>query len=149
MYVQGKSVKENCRFVDVGARVLMASLYLVAGVRKVLTWKMMLGYFAGLGIPLPEVVLPLTVAVEIGGGLALIVGWRLREVSFVMAGFTLFTAFIAHRFWMADGAQFNNQLNHFFKNVALTGGFLVLFAGAWRASSSEQPGVRKEAAVVR
>jgi putative oxidoreductase len=142
-------MKENYRFIDFAARVLMASLYLVAGIRKVLTWKMMLGYFAGLGIPLPEVVLPLTVAVEIGGGVALLVGWRLREVSFIMAGFTLFTAFIAHRFWMADGAQFNNQLNHFFKNVALTGGFLVLFAGAWRASSSGQPNARKNAAAAQ
>jgi putative oxidoreductase len=132
-------MKENCSFVNVVARVLMASLFLVAGIRKLLTWKMMLGYFAGLGVPLPEIVLPLTVAVEIGGGMALIAGWRLREVAFVMAGFTLFTAFVAHRFWMADGTQFNNQLNHFFKNVALTGGFLVLFASAWQGSPSRQP----------
>ena len=141
-------MKDDYRFVNVGARVLMASLFLVAGIRKVLTWKMMLGYFAGLGIPLPEIVLPLTIAVEIGGGLALISGWRLREVAFVMAGFTLFTAFVAHRFWMADGAQFNNQLNHFFKNVALTGGFLVLFSGARRVSPSRQRGAQKEPAVV-
>ena len=142
-------MNDNYRFVDVGARVLMASLFLVAGIRKVLTWKMMLGYFAGLGIPLPEIVLPLTVTVEIGGGLALIAGWRLREVALVMAGFTLFTAFIAHRFWMADGAQFNNQLNHFFKNVAITGGFLVLCAGAWRGSSRRQLSARNEPAAAR
>ncbi|KWF32684.1 hypothetical protein WL88_25385 [Burkholderia diffusa] len=142
-------MKEGCRFVDFGARVLMASLYLIAGIRKVLTWKMMLGYFAGLGVPLPEIALPLTVVVEIGGGLALIVGWRLREVSLVMAGFTLVTAFIAHRFWMTDGAQFNNQLNHFFKNVAITGGFIVLSVGAWRVSSDGQLGASKEASVVR
>ncbi|WP_081074232.1 DoxX family protein [Burkholderia diffusa] len=131
-------MKDNFRFVDFGARVLMASLFLVAGIRKVLTWKMMLAYFSGLGIPVPELVLPLTVAVEIGGGVALIAGWRLREVTFVMAGFTLFTGFVAHRFWMADGAQFSNQLNHFFKNVALTGGFLVLFSSAWRNSKNRQ-----------
>lgn len=142
-------MKEDCRFVNFGARVLMASLFLVAGIRKVLTWKMTLGYFAGLGIPLPEIVLPLTVVIEIGGGLALIAGWRLREVAFLMAGFTLFTGFVAHRFWMVDGAQFNNQLNHFFKNVALTGGFLVLFASAWQRSSSGQSSARKAAAVAR
>lgn len=140
-------MKEDCRFVGLGARVLMASLFLVAGIRKVLTWKMMLGYFAGLGIPLPEIALPLTVVVEIGGGLALIAGWRLREVSVVMAVFTIFTAFIAHRFWMAEPAQFNNQLNHFFKNVAITGGFMVLFVGARGASSSRQSSARKDAAV--
>jgi putative oxidoreductase len=128
-------MKEDCRFVNVGARVLMASLFLLAGIRKVLTWKATLAYFAGLGIPLPEVALPLSVVVEIGGGLALIAGWRLREVSLVMAVFTLFTAFIAHRFWAAEGTQFNNQLNHFFKNVAIVGGFLLLFA-ATRSSSS-------------
>lgn len=142
-------MKESCRFLNLSARTLIASLFLVAGIRKVLMWKATLAYFAGLGIPLPELALPLSVVVEIGGGIALIAGWRLREVALVMAVFTLFTALFAHRFWAADGAQFNNQLNHFFKNIALVGGFLVLFVHARRGSPSRQFGAEERRVVAR
>jgi putative oxidoreductase len=142
-------MQDNNRFVNVGVRILMASLFLVAGIRKLLTWKMTLGYFAGLGIPFPQLALPLSVVVEIGGSIALIAGWRLREVALVMAVFTLSTALAAHRFWAADPSQFNNQLNHFFKNVALVGGFLALYAGARRHSSSGLMSASRDEAVVR
>ncbi len=66
------------------ARVLMAAIFLVAGVRKFMTYGATLGYFAKLGIPLGDVVLPLTIALEIGGGL-LIAGWRLQWVASVLA----------------------------------------------------------------
>ncbi|WP_240650837.1 DoxX family protein [Variovorax guangxiensis] len=110
------------------ARVLMAVIFLVAGVRKLLTYGATLGYFGKLGIPLADVVLPLTIALEVGGGLLLIAGWQVRWVASALALFTLATAFAAHAFWAADAAQFAGQLNNFLKNVAMVGGFLVLIA---------------------
>jgi putative oxidoreductase len=112
------------------ARVLMAAIFLVAGVRKLMTYGATLGYFAKLGIPLGDVVLPLTIALEIGGGLLLIAGWRLQWVASALALFTLATAFTAHAFWSADAAQFSGQLNNFLKNVAMAGGFLLLIVNA-------------------
>jgi putative oxidoreductase len=112
------------------ARVLMAAIFLVAGVRKLMTYGATLGYFAKLGIPLGDVVLPLTIALEIGGGLLLIAGWRLQWVASALALFTLATAFTAHAFWSADAAQFAGQLNNFLKNVAMAGGFLLLIVQA-------------------
>ncbi|MDQ0085300.1 putative oxidoreductase [Variovorax boronicumulans] len=114
----------------VAARVLMAVIFLVAGVRKLMTYGATLGYFAKLGIPLADVVLPLTIALEIGGGLLLIAGWRVQWVAGALALFTLATAFAAHAFWAADAAQFNAQLNNFLKNVAMAGGFLLLIVQA-------------------
>ena len=112
------------------ARVLMAAIFLIAGVRKLMTYGATLGYFAKLGIPMGEVVLPLTIALEIGGGLLLIAGWRLQWVASALALFTLATAFTAHAFWSADPAQFAGQLNNFLKNVAMAGGFLLLIVNA-------------------
>ncbi len=114
----------------VAARVLMAAIFLIAGVRKLMTYGATLGYFAKLGIPLPDAVLPLTIALEIGGGLLLVAGWRVKWVAGALALFTLATAFAAHAFWSADAAQFNAQLNNFLKNVAMVGGFLVLIVQA-------------------
>ena len=112
------------------ARVLMAVIFLVAGVRKLMTYGATLGYFAKLGIPMADVVLPLTIALEVGGGLLLVAGWRVRWVAGALALFTLATAFTAHAFWAADAAQFAGQLNNFLKNVAMVGGFLLLIAQA-------------------
>lgn len=114
----------------IAARALMAVIFLVAGVRKLMTYGATLGYFAKLGIPLPDVVLPLTIALEVGGGLLLVAGWRGRWVASALAIFTLATAFTAHAFWSADAAQFAGQLNNFLKNVAMVGGFLLLIAHA-------------------
>ena len=75
-------------------------------------------------------VLPLTIALEIGGGLLLVAGWRVKWVAGALALFTIATAFAAHAFWSADAAQFNAQLNNFLKNVAMAGGFLLLIVQA-------------------
>jgi len=127
------------RGLVLAARVLMAAIFLVAGVRKLLTYGATLGYFGKLGIPLADVVLPLTIALEVGGGLLLIAGWRVQWVAGALALFTLATGFVAHAFWAADAAQFNGQLNNFLKNVAMTGGFLVLIAHASAAGRKAGP----------
>ena len=108
------------------ARALMALIFLVAGMRKLLAWGATVGYFNKLGVPLPEVALALTVALEIGGGIALVLGWRLRLAAGVMGAFTLASALIAHAFWTAEPPQFNAQLLSFLKNTAMAGGFLLL-----------------------
>lgn len=108
------------------ARVLIAALFLVAGARKLLSYAGTLGYFTQLGIPLPELALPLTIFIELAGGAALVAGWRLHLVAPVMAVFTLVTAFAGHRFWAADPAQFSGQLNHFLKNIAIVGAFISM-----------------------
>jgi putative oxidoreductase len=108
------------------ACTLMAALFLISGIRKMLTWSATTGYFAKLGMPMAEVIMPLVILLEVGGSLALVFGWRMREIALILAAYTLITALVAHRFWDADPAQFNPQLNNFFKNIAMVGGFLLL-----------------------
>ncbi|MDM0007054.1 DoxX family protein [Variovorax sp. J22G73] len=130
--------EQNSRWV-LAARVLMAVIFLVAGVRKLMTYGATLGYFAKLGIPMAEVVLPLTIALEVGGGLLLVAGWRVQWVAGALAVFTLATAFTAHAFWAADAAQFAGQLNNFLKNVAMVGGFVLLIAQAGSGGRESSP----------
>jgi putative oxidoreductase len=108
------------------ARVLIASLFLVAGLRKVMNWTATMAGFSKLGVPLVEVVLPLVVLLELAGGLMLVFGWRLRWAAYGLATFTLVAGIIGHAFWNADASQFGNQLNHFLKNVAVCGGLVYL-----------------------
>lgn len=117
------------------ARILVAALFLVAGARKLLTYAGTLAYFTKLGIPAPELVLPLTIALELVGGIALVAGWRINWVAPILAVFTLGAALLGHAFWAADPAQFNAQLNHFLKNIAIVGAFIALAINA-RAGSN-------------
>ncbi|WP_120342863.1 DoxX family protein [Paraburkholderia fungorum] len=119
------------------ACTLMSALFLISGIRKLMTWSATAGYFAALGLPLPGVVVPLVILLEIGGPVVLIIGWRRREVAAILAVYTLLTAFVAHRFWSADPAQFNPQLNNFFKNIAMVGGFLLLIAAPARRTRNQ------------
>ena len=78
---------------------------------------------------MPGELLPLAIAVELGCGLLILVGYQTRIASLLLAGFCLVTAFVFH-------TKFGdrNQLLHFEKDLAIAGGFLVLFAhggGAW------------------
>ncbi len=110
------------------SRLLMAVLFLVAGLRKAANYAVMLGYFGSLGMPFPAIVLPVTLVVEIGGGLALVAGWKPRWIAPVLALFTLATALMAHQFWSAPAQMVDIQLYNFFKNIAIAGGLLLVAA---------------------
>jgi len=111
-------------------RVLLSVIFILSGFSKLAAPAMMIGYISSVGLPLPQVALALAVIVEIGGGLALIAGYRTRTVAAVLAAFSVFTALAFHN---ALGDQ--NQFIHFFKNIAMAGGLLQVVAfGAGRFS---------------
>ena len=119
-------MNQQTNVLYVVARALMSAIFLTAGIRKIMAYAGTVTYFGNLGIPMPDIVVPLAIAVEVGGGAALILGWQTRYVAIVLAVFTVAAGLIAHRFWAVDAAQFGNQLNHFLKNIAMVGGFLVI-----------------------
>ncbi|SFU70495.1 putative oxidoreductase [Polaromonas sp. YR568] len=65
-------------------------------------------------------------AIEVSAGLALAFGWQVRWFALAAAAFLLVDAFIAHGFWAATPQELRNQVLHFFKNLALAGGFVLL-----------------------
>ena len=110
-------------------RILLALLFLVAGSRKLMAVAGSAGYLAKLGFPMPEVMVWVAIAIELGGAILLIVGWQTRWVAWLLALFTLIATFAAHRFWdIIDAGQYANQMNHFLKNLAIVGGMVILAA---------------------
>jgi len=84
------------------------------------------GWMASAGLPAASVLLVPTIALEIGGGLMLITGWKVRYAAAVVALFLIPTTLIFHAFWSADAASFQAQLTNFLKNVAIFGGLLMV-----------------------
>ena len=117
--------RNNDKFA-MAARTLIAMLFILAAARKLMTLQANIKYFGSLGIPMPELVTPLTCGFEILAGIILIVGWRVQIAAGMLALFTLATALIGHQFWAVEAAQFNGQFYNFLKNVAVVGGLLMV-----------------------
>ncbi|WP_266157494.1 DoxX family protein [Dyella silvatica] len=100
-------------------RVLIVGLFLLSGVGKISAYAATAGYMASVGVP--GAVLPLVIATEVLGSLAIILGWKTRIVSFLLAGFTLLTGILFHNHF-AD----QMQMIMFLKNVSIAGAFLLL-----------------------
>ena len=107
-------------------RILLSLVFLIAGYRKLMAVAATAGYFAKLRFPMPEVMVWVAIVVELGGAILLIVGWKTRWAAWLLALFTLVATFAAHRFWEVDPAQYANQMNHFLKNIAIVGAFIIL-----------------------
>jgi putative oxidoreductase len=74
-------------------------------------------------VGVPAALLPLVIATELGGSIAVILGWKTRAAAALLAGFSLLTAVVFHNNF-AD----QTQMIMFLKNVAIAGGFLLLVA---------------------
>jgi len=109
-------------------RALLGVLFLISGVFKIGGFAGVAAWMASAGVPLASVLLVLTIAVEIGGGLTLTTGWNARWGALVLALFLVPVSLVFHGFWSADAANYQNQFNHFFKNIAILGGMLVVFS---------------------
>ena len=114
-------------------RILLAVIFITSGFGKITGYDGTAAYMAA-KLPMVSVLLPLTILTELGGGLALAVGFKARWAGLLLALFTLAAGFLFHDYWNADAAHRMGQQINFMKNVAITGGMLMVFAfgpGAW------------------
>jgi putative oxidoreductase len=103
-------------------RLLMSSLFVWAGVHKLMNPSGTAQYFAGAHIPIPDVAVWVVIAIEVIGGLFILVGYQTRWAAAVLAIFCLLTGFGVH---LPVGDQAN--MINFYKNLVMAGGFLYVF----------------------
>jgi len=114
-------------------RILLAVLFLPAGIGKLTGFAGTVGYIASVGLPLPQVAAAIALIVEIVGGIALIVGFNTRIAALALAVFTLVASVFFHNYWTLPADQQMMQQLMFFKNIAVIGGLLTL--AAWGAGN--------------
>ncbi|NND57829.1 MAG: DoxX family protein [Xanthomonadales bacterium] len=100
-------------------RVLISLLFVITGINKITGFEGTQAYMESVGVP--GMLLPLVIALELLGGLAVILGWHTRIAAFLLAGFCLLSAVIFH-------ANFGDQMQMlmFLKNLGIAGGFLMI-----------------------
>jgi len=109
-------------------RILLALMFLLAGISKFGGLEGTAGYIASAGLPLPKLLAIATAALEVVGALMLIVGWQARWAALALAAFTLLATVLFHNYWAMPAAQQFTQQLMFMKNLAVSGGLLVVFA---------------------
>lgn len=109
-------------------RLLIAALFLPAGLSKITGFDGTVGYIESVGMPLATLAAIAAIVVEVGGALALIAGFQTRLVALALAGFTLVANVFFHAYWAAPADQAFMQQLLFMKNIAVAGGLLVLVA---------------------
>jgi len=102
-------------------RLLLAMMFVMSGLSKIGNFAGTQGYMEAMGVP--GAVLPLAIALEVLGGLAIILGWKTKIASVALAGFCVVSAALFHN-------DFSNQseMIMFMKNITIAGGFLLLVA---------------------
>ena len=119
------------RYAELGGRILLASLFLLSGLSKMSGYGATAAYMASMGVP--PALLPLVIATEVLGALAIILGWHTRIAAFLLGGFTLLAASLFH-----DNFADQIQTIMFLKDVAIAGAFLMLVARGAGALSLDQ-----------
>ncbi len=130
-------------------RAALALIFILSGVQKIGGYAATQGYMDFMGVP--GGLLPLVIAVELGAGVALLLGWQARIAAFLLAGFSVLSGLIFHLVpsFGLEGMAAQAETIGFLKNVSIAGGLLVvtaLGAGPWSLDARRRDGIAVPAA---
>lgn len=102
-------------------RLFLAMIFIMSGLNKIGAYAGTQGYMEAMGVP--GGLLPLVIALELLGGIAIVIGFQARLVALALAGFSILSAVLFH-------GDFNDQMKMmmFMKNITIAGGFLMIVA---------------------
>ena len=128
-------------FITVG-RVLLGLYFLLPGISKIPTYAGTTEYMLLHNIPLATILLPITIVLQVGLGVMLIIGYRIKESALILAALTILINIGMHDFWNEyPNTDAGHETQNFVKNLAIFAGLLVLSATdrvqQWRLFSKE------------
>jgi putative oxidoreductase len=113
--------------VILAARLLLATLFLIFGWRKLRDFPGTVNQMAQLGVPTPLTAAAVATFMELPVAFAVAIGAFTRPAAVLMFFYTLGTALIGHRYWTMTGTDRVDGMDSFFKNLSIMGGFLLLY----------------------
>ena len=114
-------------------RLFLSMIFIFSGFTKITGYAATQGYMESMGVP--GMLLPLVIALELFGGIAILLGFKARLIAVLFVAFNIVSALLFHQFWIDE-----SQMNPFMKNIAIAGGFLMIFAhgaGAYSIDNSK------------
>ncbi|HUI12145.1 MAG TPA: DoxX family protein [Xanthobacteraceae bacterium] len=116
----------NDEFI-LGARLLLAALFLIFGCRKLRDFSGTVSQMVQLGVPTPALAAAVATFMELPVAFAVAIGVFTRLSAVLMFSYTLGTALVGHRYWTVTGADKVDSMDSFYKNLSIMGGFLLLY----------------------
>jgi putative oxidoreductase len=116
------------RYVPLVGRILVTALFLLSGYMKLTQWSGMAAYMASQRLPAPSLLLAGAAFIEVVGGVCIVIGYRTRIAAIVQFLYLIPVTLVFHRFWSAPPAQQAAFMIHFWKNIGIMGGLLLLAA---------------------
>lgn len=116
------------KFGPLVGRILIAIIFLVSGIGKIGGFAGTAGYMASKGLPMAEVLLVITIIIEIGAAALLILGFKARLGATLLFLWMIPVTFIFHNFWAMPAVEQQLQTIMFMKNLAIMGGLLFIMA---------------------
>ena len=108
-------------------RALLGTYFLLPGVMKIIQYQATLELMISKGVPLAELLLPITIALQVGLGILVIFGKAIRVSALLLFGMTILINLYIHNFWTLQGEpSYGHELQNFVKNLGIAAGLLVL-----------------------
>ncbi len=107
-------------------RLLLANIFITSGFNKIVGFAGVAQYMDMKGIPISEVLLVLTITIELGGGLCILFGWQARWAALAIFLFLVPVTLIFHPYWTYAEGEMRAQFIQFHKNLAIMGGMLYI-----------------------
>ena len=108
-------------------RGLLGLYFILPGVQKIFGWEQMTAYMELHGVPLVMLLLPITILVQVGCGVSLLIGYRAQLMALILAGLTLMINLFMHDFWnVYEGLSQAHETQNFVKNLAIMAGLLFV-----------------------
>lgn len=118
--------------LKLGGRGLLGLYFIVPGIMKITGFSAMSAYMAAHGVPLIPAALVVTIVLQIGGGISLLIGYRAQIMALLLAGLTVLISLFMHDFWnYEEGLERAHETQNFIKNMAIVAG-LMYIAGTRR-----------------
>lgn len=114
---------------SLAGRVLIAAIFVISGLNKLSDFSGTAAFMSAAGLPAADILLVLTLLIEVAGGLMIMLGLYTQSVALLIFLFMIPVTAVFHNPWVAvEAAQAQQQMIHFLKNLAIMGGLLQLFA---------------------
>jgi putative oxidoreductase len=132
------------RYGPLIGRILLSFMFIISGIQKIPGFSGTAAHMASHGLPFVPLLLVLTILIEAGGGLMILLGWHARLAALVIFLYLIPVTLVFHNFWAADAAHFEGQTINFMKNLTIMGGMLYVLAfGAGEYSLDNSAGRRR------
>jgi putative oxidoreductase len=132
-------MKAGERILFLIGRSLLGLYFIVPGIMKVTGFSGTAEYMAAHGMIFVPFFLVLTIIIQIGSGICLVMGYRMKEIAFILAGLVLVISLVMHNFWsLEEGIQKGHEMQNFIKNMAIMAGLMVLAGGVSKLESNDR-----------